>query len=87
MICGCSLSAADGTSKRVSIPPTLTKCLNDQWEQKVEFPVNIPALTRLLTPDKLVNISHAAYVDLIDKISYLKINVHPTAATMSSHES
>ncbi len=85
--CSCSLSATDGSSKSVSISPTLTACLDEQWEQKVEFPVNIPALTRLLPPRMLRNISHDAYVKSLDQVPVVNVNVHPAAQSMNMHES
>ncbi len=75
--CGCSLSATDENAKSVAITPSLTKCKDQNFEHKVEYPINIPALTYLMDPDKLVNLTHDAYVDSLDKIPLVTINVHP----------
>ncbi len=84
--CSCSLGATDTTSKSVFISPTLTGCSHHRWEQKVEYPINIPALSRLASQDQLANISHDAYVDSLSKIPAVSIDVHPAAEELNIHE-
>ncbi len=84
--CGCSLSATDGAAKSISISPTLQGCRDEQWEQKVEYPVNMPALSRLASANQLANVSHDAYAESLDKIPVVQIRVHPEAQDMHLHE-
>ncbi len=85
--CSCSLSATDDNAKSVTISPTLTGCQTEQWKQKVEFPVNMPALSRLIAPEKLKNISHDAYAESLSAIPKIDIDIHPIAQDMNMHES
>ena len=49
--------------------------------------MNIPALSRLLAPHKLANLSDNTYVNAISSIPSLDIDVHPLAREMNMHES
>ncbi len=85
--CGCSLSATDENSKSVAITPALTRCKEQTFEHKVEYPINMPALTYLMDPDKLSNLTHDAYVDSLDKIPVVNINVHPITNRLGAGKS
>ena len=47
----------------------------------------MPALTYLMDPDQLVNLSHNAYVDSLDKIPAVTINVHPITSRLGAGKS
>ncbi len=85
--CGCALSVTDGSSKALSMTPVIQGCRQEAWAQKVEYPVNIPALSRLLEPGKLKNISHETYASSLANIPNVHVSVHPLAEDMSMHES
>ena len=47
----------------------------------------MPALSHLLAPGKLENISHETYASSLANIPKVHVNVHPLAEDMSMHES
>ena len=84
--CGCGLSVTDGSSKSVSLSPTLHGCNEDEWSFKVEYPVNFPALSRFLDAEVLKSISHEDYVTAEADVPDIDFQVHPLAKNMSMHD-
>lgn len=84
--CNCIVTVTDDKSRSLVVPPVNQGCLELQHQYEIEYPVNIPALSRLLSPQKLVNISHDSYVKSITDIPRPDINVHPLARGMNMND-
>ena len=84
--CGGSLSATDRNAKSLSISPTLTGCRTEQWEQKLEFAINIPALSRFVDAKVWRNLSHDHYVNTLAEVPQYSWNLYPNARDLGVHE-
>ncbi len=84
--CSCGLIASDINSKAITLTPSLEGCQGDKLVQRVEYPINYPALSRLLDNEQLKKISHEHYMTSEEDIPDMKLNIHPLARNLSLHE-
>ena len=84
--CNCYVTVTDKSSRSLTVTPVIHGCKAGVLRQRVEFPVNIPALSRLLEPSALLNLSYNAYVQSIRDVPRLKIDIHPLAKRLNIHE-
>ena len=64
----------------------MTGCIAEKWKQRVEFPINIPALTRFLDPKVWSNLSHSEYVTSQDQVPKYNLDFRPKSEDIGIHK-